>query len=221
MSLGLLLTLIGLALVDSINVSTIWIVVVILLGARRPAATGWAYAVGAFITFLVFTFLLFFGLSAAETWLTELTLWLRRGLFAVMTIALVVLGTRRFKARPRKGYGLPSWVNAWTAFPLGLLATISDIPNAFPMFLAIERLVDAGIEPATAIPVLVGYTLIYALPTLAVLVLGLIYKDRLRDRLQALYTKYATGDTKPSWKIATMFFTGAAASLAILIFVIQ
>ena len=46
MTVGLLLTLVGLALLDSVNVSTIWIVVVILLAAKRPAATGWAYAVG-------------------------------------------------------------------------------------------------------------------------------------------------------------------------------
>lgn len=217
----LLLTLIGLALIDSINVSTIWIVVVILLGARRPAVTGWAYAAGAFITFLIFTSLLFFGLTVAGTWLTELTLWMRRILFAVMTIVFTVLGARRFRSRPRRGYGLPAWVNAWTAFPLGLLATISDIPNAFPMFLAIERLVDADITPATAIPILIGYTAIYALPTVAVLVLGLIYKDRLRTRLQTLYDRYATGDTKPSWKLATLFFVAAAASLTILLLVIR
>ena len=37
-TVGLLLTLVGLALLDSVNVSTIWIVVVILLAAKRPAA---------------------------------------------------------------------------------------------------------------------------------------------------------------------------------------
>ena len=42
MTVGLLLTLVGLALLDSVNVSTIWIVVVILLAAKRPAATGLA-----------------------------------------------------------------------------------------------------------------------------------------------------------------------------------
>ncbi len=221
MTPGLILALVGLALIDSINVSTIWIVVVILLGARRPAATGWAYAAGAFLTFLIFTFLLFFGLTVAEGWLTELTLWMRRILFSVMTIAFIVLGVRKFKSRPRRGYGLPAWVNAWSAFPLGLVATISDIPNAFPMFLAVERLVDANIAPATAAIVLAGYTAIYALPTIVVLVLGLIFKDRLRSRLQSLYDRYATGDTKPSWKLATLFFVGAATSLAILVFVIR
>lgn len=221
MTTGLLFALIGLALLDSINVSTIWIVVVILLGAKRPVSTGWAYAAGAFVTFLVFTFLLYFGLSAAEEVLTGLTLWMRRILFTATTVVLIVLGARRFKARPRRGYGLPAWVNAWTALPLGLLATIGDIPNAFPMFLAVERLVDAGVDEATAVLVLIGYTAIYALPTLAVLVLGLFYKDGVRARLQALYTRYATGDTKPSPKIAVLFFAGAAASLTILVFVIR
>lgn len=221
MTAGLLLTLVGLAVLDSVNVSTIWIVVVILLAAKRPAATGWAYAVGAFVTFGTFTLLLYFGLNAAETWLDGLTLWLRRILFTIITVVFIVLGVRRFTARPRRGYGLPSWVNAWTALPLGLVATISDIPNAFPMFLTVERLIDTGIAPETAVPVLIGYTAIYALPTLAVLIVGLLYHDRLRARLQTLYDRYATGHTKPSGTIAALCFTAAAASLAILIFLIR
>ena len=69
--------------------------------------------------------------------------------------------------------------------------------------------------------VLIGYTEIYALPTLAVLIVGLLYHDRLRARLQTLYDRYATGHTKPSGTIAALCFTAAAASLAILIFLIR
>ncbi|MFC8666902.1 GAP family protein [Streptomyces sp. NPDC057199] len=221
MTPALLLTLIGLALVDSVNVSTIWIVIIIALSARRPVATGWAYATGAFITFLAFTIILYFGATLAEDWLSGLTLWFRRVLFAILTVALIALGIRKLKARQRKSYVLPPWVNAWTALPLGLLATLSDIPNAFPMFLAVERLVDVGVTPATAVPVLVGYTFVYALPTLIVLALGLIFKDRLRDRLQQLHNRYVFEESKPSWKIAGLYFIGAAVSFTILIFVIR
>ncbi|WP_339392228.1 hypothetical protein [Brevibacterium metallidurans] len=108
--MGLLLTLVGLALLDSVNVSTIWIVVVILLAAKRPAATGWAYAVGAFVTFGTFTLLLYFGLNAAETWLDGLTLWLRRILFTIITVVFIVLGVRRFTvSSPGFRRGSYSW----------------------------------------------------------------------------------------------------------------
>ena len=78
--------------------------------ARGLGAEGygiWAWA-GAFVTFGTFTLLLYFGLNAAETWLDGLTLWLRRILFTIITVVFIVLGVRRFTARPRRGYGLTS-----------------------------------------------------------------------------------------------------------------
>ncbi|PPG37455.1 GAP family protein [Pseudoclavibacter sp. RFBA6] len=220
MSASLVWSLTGLALLDSINVSTIWVVVIILLAAKRPASTGWAYALGAFASFFAITLLLYFGATFAESMLADLTLWLRRILFTALAIFLLAIGIRKLKARPRKAFGLPSWVNAWTALPLGLLATLGDIPNAFPLFLAVERIIDAGIQPPIAVPLLAAYTAVYAFPTLVILILGLVLKDRVRGLLQRAYDRYATGETKPSWKLASLCFLGSAASVTTLIFII-
>jgi hypothetical protein len=78
MTPALILSLVGLALVDSVNVSTIWIVVLLVLTVRRPAPTGAAYTAGAFLTFLTFTLLLYFGASVAQEWMSDLTQWLQR-----------------------------------------------------------------------------------------------------------------------------------------------
>ena len=213
---GLLWGLTGLALLDSVNATTIWIVIVILLGAKRPAPTGWAFMLGAASSFLAFALMLYFGLNLADSVLDGFTLWLRRLLFAGLAVALVVMGVRRLKPRERKGYALPPWVNAWSALPFGALATVGDLPNAFPMVLAVERLIDAEVAAPAAVVVLVGYTLVYALPSALILAAGLAFNAELREQLESMLSGRATGTAEPSPKAAAACFAGAAASLAVL-----
>jgi cytochrome c biogenesis protein CcdA len=213
---GLLWGLTGLALLDSINATTIWIVIVILLGAKRPAPTGWAFLLGAAVSFLAFALMFYFGLTFAESLLEDFTLWLRRLLFIALAVGLVVMGVRRLKPRERRPFTLPSWVNAWGALPFGVLATIGDLPNAFPMALAVERLIDAAVAAPTAVLVLIAYTLIYALPSALILAAGLAFNEELREQLQSMLRNHTTGTAEPNPKTAAACFAAAAASLAIL-----
>lgn len=220
MTTGLLLSLIGLALLDSVNVSTIWVVVAILLLARTPLRTGWAFAVGAIITFTTFTVLLYLGTGMAEQLIADLTVWIRRVLFGVLALFFVYLGLRRLRTRQRREFRLPRILNAWTALPLGLTATIADIPNSFPMFFAVERLASHDIGPRAGVLILLGYCLIQALPTLTILVLAHLHGEQLRHRLTDLFNRYAVGEVKASRRIAGLYFLAALASLGILVFVI-
>ncbi|MBO3734364.1 GAP family protein [Glycomyces niveus] len=213
---GLLWGLTGLALLDSVNAATIWIVIVILLGAKRPAPTGWAFMLGAAVSFLAFALMFYFGLSFADSMLDDFTLWLRRLLFAGLAVALTVMGVRRLRPRERKGFALPPWVNAWSALPFGVLATIGDLPNAFPMVLAVERLIAADVSAPLAVLVLVGYTFVYALPSALILAAGLAFNEELRDQLESMLSGH-TGTVGPSPKTAAACFAGAAASLAVLV----
>ncbi|SDD75763.1 GAP family protein [Glycomyces harbinensis] len=214
---GLLWGLTGLALLDSINATTIWIVIVILLGAKRPAPTGWAFLLGAAASFLAFALMLYFGLMFADSVLDGFTLWLRRLLFAGLAAALVVKGVRRLRPHERKGYTLPPWVNAWSALPFGVLATVGDLPNAFPMVLAVERLIDSDIAALAAVVVLVGYTLVYVLPSALILAAGLAFNEELREQLQSMLSGRTSGTAETSPKAAAACFAGAAASLAVLL----
>lgn len=216
MTAGLLWGLTGLALLDSINATTIWLVIVILLGAKRPSPTGWAFMLGAAASFLAFALMLYFGLSFADSVLDGFALWLRRLVFAGLAVALVVMGVRRLRPRERKDYTLPPWVNAWSALPFGVLATIGDLPNAFPMVLAVERLIDAEVGALTAVAVLVGYTLVYALPSALILAAGLAFNEELREQLQSMLRGHTSGTADPNPKTAAACFAGAAASLAVL-----
>ncbi|WP_205325430.1 GAP family protein [Glycomyces sp. YM15] len=216
MSGALLWGLTGLALLDSVNTATIWIVIVILLGAKRPAPTGWAFMLGAAASFLTFALMFYFGLTFADSVLDGFTLWLRRLLFFGLAVALVVMGVRRLRPRERKGYTLPPWVNAWSALPFGALATVGDLPNAFPMVLAVERLIEADVDTLVAVVVLVGYTLVYALPSALILAAGLAFNEELREQLQSMLNGRTSGTAEPSPKAAAACFAGAAASLATL-----
>lgn len=220
MTLVLAFTLLGLALVDSINTSTLMTVAVILLVARRPAATGWTYAIGALLSFMALAFALYFGADAASGVIAEFSLWARRIVFTILAIIFAVMGVRRLKTRQRRGIPkLPAWVNPYTGALLGALATVGDMANAFPLFLALDRIVDVGIPTNVAIPTLVIYSLIYALPTFALLVLGLIYRDRVVMKLEKVLQRIAAGEAKASWKMAGFWLGLAAICLGVVILV--
>lgn len=207
-------------LVDSLNLSTIWVVVAIILLARRPAATSWTFAAGAFASFVAGVLIFYFAAGTAATMLFGLTLWLRRIVFALIVIFLVVLAIRRLKTRPQHQFKLPSWVNPWSGLPIGALATVADLLNGFPMFLAVERIINAEVPSSTGVLLLMGYSVIYILPTLAVLILGIAFGQRSRDRIQRIYNRYALGEAKASWKLAAFYLAGAIGTTALLIFVI-
>lgn len=218
MTTELVLTLTGLALIDSINISTMWIIIVLLLGAQKPVASGWSYVVGAFSASLSVLLVLYFGASFAADSFSDVSLWMRRVIFCGLAVGLVVLGIRKLSHRPRVEIQLPAWVNAWTALFLGVLATIGDLPNSFPMFFAVERIIDAQIGTGTAIALLFGYNFLYAFPTLVILVIGLIYYERLRDRMQRAYDRHVTAVSQRNPKTAAIYFVGATASCVVLVF---
>lgn len=220
MSGGLVAALLGLAVVDSLNLSTIAVVILILLTVQRPVATGWVYALGAVVAFFALTMLVYFGASFAGTLVEDLATWMRRIIFLGFAAMFVVFGVRRFRTRERRGYPLLRWVNPLTAFPLGIVATLADLPNAFPMFFAVERLIDAEVPAPTAVAALAGYTLIYAVPTVLALVLGILFKDRPRERFREVYDRLTSGEIKASRPMAGLHFTLAAACFAVAAFVV-
>lgn len=211
MTITLFITLFGLAVVDSINTSTIWLVILILLTARRPIATGWAYTAGAMSLFFIFAITLFLGAATAGTFVEDISVWMRRLILVALTVFFVVMAVRRLKTRVRKMPVAPKWVNPLMALPLGLIATLSDLPNAFPLFIAVERLIASGVDNITGVAILAGYTVIYALPTLAILVGGIFFRKRIMKRLQNFMRRFTTGEVKASRKVACVYLILAAA----------
>ncbi|MEV0455833.1 hypothetical protein [Catellatospora methionotrophica] len=112
--------------------------------------------------------------------------WVRRIAF---TVALAVAELRRLRARIRPAVTVPSWVNPLSAAVLGLFMTGADLPNAFPYFIAIERIVNAGLGTTPSMMIIAGYALVYYLPCLLLLIAGATRGERVRRRLGTLYER--------------------------------
>jgi hypothetical protein len=216
MSGPLLLAIAGLAALDAFNPATIVAVTLILLAApRRPALTALVTVLGAALTVFGAGAALFLGAGAAAGAVDGIVQGIRYVAFAAAGLVLVISGIRRFRTRARTPITLPSWFTPWTALPFGALLTGADLPNAFPYFIAIERLLDARLAPGEGLLVLAGYAVIYCLPCLALLVVGILARERTRALLSRITARLGTGDVKasPATGVVLILLGGLVASL--------
>ncbi|MFG6475348.1 GAP family protein [Microbacterium sp. P06] len=196
---ALLAGIAGLALLDSLNPATIIAVTLVLIAApRRPALVAGAAVLGAALTVFAAGTALFLTAGAAAGAVDGIVIGLRFVAFGAAGIALAVAGVRRLRDRPRRAIELPAWFSPWTALPFGVLLTAADLPNAFPYFIAIERMVTTGVPPAAGLAILAGYTVVYCLPCLVLLAVGLTSGARVREWLQRLVDRLGTGTVKRS-----------------------
>jgi hypothetical protein len=146
MSAALLAGITGLALLDALNPATILSVTLILLATpRRPGLTALSAVTGAALTVFTVGSVLYLSAGAAAGAVDGVITALRFTAFGAAAVSLAVAGVRRLSDRPRRPIELPPWFSPATALPFGVLITAADLPNAFPYFIAIERLVDAGV----------------------------------------------------------------------------
>lgn len=199
MSADLLLLIAGLALLDSLNPATIVSVALILLTAqRRPALTAAAVVVGAALTVFTVGAVLFLSAGAISGAVDGVLLGLRVVAFGAAGTALVIVGIRRLRDRPRRPLALPEWFRPATALPFGIVVTAADLPNAFPYFIAIERMLAASIDPATGLLMLAGYAALYCVPCLVLLAIGLVSRERTRSWLRHVTRRFTEGVVRRS-----------------------
>jgi hypothetical protein len=203
----------GLALADSLNPATIVTVILVLLSPMpRPVLTALVFVAAAAATVVAVGAAIYFSSAAAASTLDSGLDWLRRIAFTIAALALTVAAFQRLSDRPRRVPSLPTWFKPWTAFPLGVVVTGADLPNAFPYFIAIERLVSAEVTDASAMAVLGGYAVIYCIPCLGLLVIGVTMHRRVQPRLDALQRRLGTGITpRKPWVAAALALLGVAA----------
>lgn len=193
MSWALLSSIAGLAALDSLNPATLVAITLILLGSRgRPVTEAGAFVLGAFTIVFVVGLALYLGAEAAASSITGALVWLRRGAFGLAALVLLISAARSLRVRRRPAIGLPHWFKPSTAAGLGVLVTAADLPNAFPYFIAVERLVTADLSLTTALLVLIGYGIVYCVPCLLLLAVGLSRGDRVTSALRRLHDRFGT-----------------------------
>ncbi len=211
MSASLLAGIAGLAALDSLNPATLVAVTLILLGSRsRPVSEALGFVLGAFGTVLTIGLVIYLGADAAAASLDGALTWLRRAAFGLAALVLLVSAIRALRPRRRQAVGLPVWFNPFTAVGLGVLMTGADLPNAFPYFIAIERLVSADTSTAVAVLVLAGYAVIYCLPCLVLLAAGLSRAAAVRGLLRRLHDRFGTAAELPASRGKAVGYFAAA-----------
>lgn len=216
MSAALLLGIAGLAALDALNPATIVSVTLILLAApRRPGLTALATVAGAALTVFALGSVLYLSAGAAAGAVEGVLTVLRFVAFGAAAVGLAVAAVRRLRDRPRAPIALPAWFGPRTAFPFGIVVTAADLPNAFPYFVAIERLVDSGAPVWQGLLVLAGYTVVYCLPCLVLLVVGLLARDRTRAWLERIVARFGSGTVRRSLPVALILMASAVAVMTV------
>ncbi|HXV91681.1 MAG TPA: GAP family protein, partial [Pseudonocardia sp.] len=165
---------------------------ILLLPGPRPVLTALAFVLGAYLVVLGGGALAYLAADAAAGAVTGGLVWVRRIAFGLAAVALLLAAVRRLRPYRRGAIALPSWVAPLTAPVLGVVVTAADLPNAFPYFVAIERLVSAAVPVPLALLVLAGYSVVYCLPCLLLVAAGAAGGDRVRRRLDPLYRRFGT-----------------------------
>jgi hypothetical protein len=209
----------GLAMLDSINPATIAGVALILLSPmRHPVGAALAYVSGAYVVVLVMGTVVLLSAGAAASAVSGGLVWIRRIAFAVAALALLLAAVRRLRDRRRGAVELPAWFSPWTAAPIGVLVTGADLPNAFPYLVAIERLLAADVRNGLGLVVLALYAVVYCLPCLVLLLIGVLHGERLRRRLRRVYDRIGRERTVPRSPLAAaglaLLAVGAASVVA-------
>ena len=216
MSTELLLGIIGLAMLDSFNPATmVTVALILLLTPRRPGLTAITAISGAAVSVFTIGAALFLTAGAAAGAVGGIVVALRFLAFGAGGIALMITGARRLRDRDRTRIALPAWFRPATALPFGIVVTAADLPNAFPYFIAIERMVSSDIPPSSGLAVIGLYTVIYCIPCLVLLIVGLVSRRRTHAFLDRIVTRLGAGTVKRSVPAAVTLMTFGAAVVSV------
>lgn len=180
---GLLISVLGLAFLDSVNPSAL-IVTLWLLGRRGYASKVSAYLAAVFATYFAVGALLLLGLSAVWDYLSGPVGYGAQGVLgaAMLLYAFFPLGGagKEGRLRPPESGGVLGLV------ALGVAVTAVEFSTALPYLGALAILANAGLPAPAWLAVLVAYNLVFVLPPFSLLALYALFGARLEVRLVRL-----------------------------------
>ncbi len=176
-----LLSLVGLALLDSINPSALAVTLMMLTqrGAHVRVAT---YICAIFLTYLTLGVLLMMGLDTLlgrfGTALEHPVAYALQGIVGAAMLIYSFLAPSRGKTDTAP----PDARTLTATFLLGITVTVLEFPTAFPYLGAVGILTGADLSPVQWLPILVVYNLIFILPPVLLLVAHMMWGQRLEAR---------------------------------------
>jgi cytochrome c biogenesis protein CcdA len=191
----MLLSLLALALVDSINPSAI-VVTLYLLGRQRVPARVVVYVAAIFVTYLTLGAMMMSGIDALLP--SVRTLANSRFAFVQSLIGLAMLVYAvRAPATARSAPRVEPRAATYAALALlGVTVTAMELPTAVPYFGAIALLTAADLPTAQWLPLLAVYNTIFVLPPVLLLLGHITCGRRLEARYADLRKRLQTGAHK-------------------------
>jgi cytochrome c biogenesis protein CcdA len=165
---ALLSTIVGLALLDSLNPTSITASCYLALTGRTTTLEIFVGTV--YIIYLACALVLVLSLgSVARDALAGTPAVLTAGMQTAAGSLLLVTAAWAWRRRDR----LPRQreLRARSAFALGVIATVMDLPTAVPLIAAAGLLLAAGVGTATQVGLLTLYDAVYVAPLLVILLL--------------------------------------------------
>lgn len=187
------LSLLALALVDSINPSAI-AVTLYLLGQGRSAAHVATYIVAILATYLTLGLTMMLGLGAVLPSVGPLAEG-RLGFIVqgLVGLAMLVYAVRAPASSPSTPRNDPRAATFAALTLLGVTVTTLELPTAVPYFGAVALLTAAKLPAAQWLPLLVGYNAIFVLPPALLLAGHLVAGRRLEARYAAFRVRLQAG----------------------------
>lgn len=184
----LLVSLTGIALLDSLNPS-LFIAQFYLFTTPKPAPRIISYIAGVIAANYVGGVLLLTGLGTVIGNLVgQIPAVWGAGLQMALGLALLVFGVvYHAKAQPEtETQRKPRSMGLAAAFGFGMVVMAQELTTALPYFVAIERIVDAGLTTLGSLLALGLYNLVFALPLFGFLGLFVRFRQRFTVQLERI-----------------------------------
>lgn len=184
-------TLVGFALVDSLNPSCLTILSILLTRPDGPRA-GLAFTSGVLLTYLALGTVILSG----GTFLLNDRFWadVEAGpgyaVQAVVGAILLAMNLRKPGPDPEVSDARVR-ATSWPALmSMGAAANVADMPTALPYFAALQVILTAGAAEAWEFGLLAGYNLVYLAPMVLMIGIRAVFGQALITRLQGRWPDF-------------------------------
>ena len=209
----LLLSLLGLALLDSLNPSALAVTIYLLLAGRPFAGKVLAYVGAVFSSYLVLGALIMLGLGSVWGYLESPTAYAVQGVIGAALLGYPIFAPSKTR-EGRAGVRRPKSWSLGAVFLLGVTVTVVEFSTAFPYLGAIALMTNAELSIVEWLPILVVYNAIFVLPPLFLLASYSLLGPRLEERFEKLRERFAKGSRETMlWIMGIVGFLLLADSL--------
>lgn len=189
MQLKSFLSLVGIAIIDSINPTAIAFSL-FLLTTKKPFARSFSYISGIFAVYLFLGILLYFGLEVFVKDFFKVVISEDIWQFLQFLIGFVIcIIAFRIKPKIPDKTKKPKSINAIHTFLFGISVTFAEFPTALPYLGAIAILDQQNLSPSSGLIFLGIYNFIFIFPHVLLLSLYVLSRSKIEPFLEKIQSK--------------------------------